>query len=136
MSNRGIKLDNSKEESRMTTKYLIGCIVCIMLVVGGGIALASRHAKSSSACVAKADEQCPPDDDYTALSEFQARWKAPQDQLDLMNGKVTRLMQTTPQGYHFDLSRVKYVKNAPPPTPSAPPSTPTPIPLPTEPTRR
>jgi len=70
--------------------------------------------KTTYDCKPTADEQCPSPQDYATLKLYLDKYKAPQDEQDRINGVVMRLQQAAPEGYHFDGTKLVYVKNPKP----------------------
>jgi hypothetical protein len=67
-------------------------------------------------CVAGPDETCPSDlwmADYDRLMSMRARYQAPQDVTDQMNGMDARLARDIPPGYYFNVPKKRFVKLPP-----------------------
>lgn len=83
-----------------------------------GTALTSLYSCDASkpiqGCVAGQNEQCPDAGDWGVLKTFQDKYKAPKDEQDRVNGLWMRLQQTPPDGFHWDGTKMLYVKNPPP----------------------
>ena len=86
----------------------------LLTVVATFMLCACPGPKPIQGCVAGQNEQCPDAGDWGTLKTFQDKYKAPKDEQDRVNGLWMRLQQTPPDGFHWDGTKMLYVKNPPP----------------------
>ena len=121
-------------------KTILGSFVEAALTVVYGFALAciatllwfslgcSRGASASSGCVAGPDEKCPSDLYFKEKAQMKAleeKYKPPvvpeEDRIKYLglSALVNGIEQQPPTGFHWDMAKVRYVKN-PAPAPTGP----------------
>jgi hypothetical protein len=101
-----------------------GIILVTALLCGLGYVVDARIHQASYHCVAGPNEQCASDEwysDFQKLKTLQAPYQMPKEKQDMVAGMVQRLSRDIPAGYQWDEKKVRFVKQAMPPAPSAPP---------------